>query len=378
MANVTLRSKKLANGKLSLYLDFYPEIIHPKTGRPTRREFLKLKIFENAKNELEREHNSTQVQLAEQIRSKRLMDIRNKEYGLKEHMDLDINFYNFFASIVEEYYNNGSKGNYHSWKSSLDYWEKYIGKSLNSKQLLPYHVEKYRVFLLAAKTLRNSKKDLSRNTASAYYKNFINVLKRAYKKKLLASNLAEDAVFIKEEETYREYLTEEELQKLSKATCTLPSLKRMAFFSVMTGLRFSDINNLEWKNVFQDRSQGYYIKLKERKTGNIQNHFIPDNAHTLLVKEGTTEGKVFQNIKYTQITRPLKEWLDAAGIDKKISFHNFRHTYATLQLSKGTDIYTLSKMLGHKNVATTQIYGKVMDRQKIEASKKLNLHFDGL
>ncbi|AVR46768.1 integrase [Christiangramia fulva] len=378
MANVTLRSKKLAKGKLSLYLDFYPEIVNPKTGKPTRREFLKLKIFENPKNEIEREHNSTQIQLAEQIRAKRLIDIRNKEYGLKEHMNLDINFYDFFKSIVGEYYNNGSKGNYHSWKSSLDYWEKYIGKSLMSKQLLPYHVEKFRDFLLSAKTLRNNEKDLSRNTASAYYKNFINVLKRAHKKKLLASNLAEDAVYIKEEETYREYLTEEELKELSKATCALPSLKRMAFFSVMTGLRFADINNLEWKNVFHDKSQGYYIKLKERKTGNIQNHFIPNNAQALLVKEGTTKGKVFKNIKYSQITRPLKDWLDAADIKKKISFHNFRHTYATLQLSKGTDIYTLSKMLGHKNVTTTQIYGKVMDRQKIEASKKLNLEFDGL
>ncbi len=378
MANVTLRSKKLAKGKLSLYLDFYPEIINPKTGKPTRREFLQLKIFENPKNELEREHNSTQVQLAEQIRSKRLMDIRNKEFGLKEHMDLDINFYNFFEGIVTEYYNNGSKGNYHCWKSSLAYWEEYIGKSLNSKQLLPYHVEKYREFILSAKTLRNKDRELTRNTASTYYKNFINVLKRAHKKKLLASNLAEEAVYIKEEETYRDYLTEEELQKLSKTPCTLSSLKRMAFFSVMTGLRFSDIINLEWKNIFQDKSQGYYIKLKEQKTGNIQNHFIPDNAYSLLIKEVTTEGKVFQNIKYTQITRPLKEWLDAAGINKKISFHNFRHTYATLQLSKGTDIYTLSRMLGHKNVSTTQIYGKVMDKQKIEASKRLNFEFDGL
>jgi len=190
--------------------------------------------------------------------------------------------------------------------------------------------------------------------------------------------LAEDAVYIKEEDTYRDYLTEEELQELSKTPCALPSLKRMAFFSVMTGLRFSDILNLQWENIFQDKSQGYYIKLKEQKTGNIQNHFIPDNAYSLLLKEDTNEGSVFIDIKYTQITRPLKEWLDAAGMKKKISFHNFRHTYATLQLSKGTDIYTLSKMLGHKNVSTTQIYGKVMDRQKIEASKKLNLNFDGL
>lgn len=86
--------------------------------------------------------------------------------------------------------------------------------------------------------------------------------------------------------------------------------------------------------------------------------------------------KCLKILNTARLHNPLREWLKAAGIKKKISFHNFRHTYATLQLSKGTDIYTLSKMLGHKNVTTTQIYGKVMDRQKIEASKKLNLKFD--
>ena len=108
MSNVTLRNKKIANGKSSLYLDFFPEIIHPKTGKPTRREFLKLHVFEHPKNEMEREHNTTQVKFAEIIRAKRLIDIRNKEYGLKEHIDLDINFYDFYNIIVAEYYNNGS------------------------------------------------------------------------------------------------------------------------------------------------------------------------------------------------------------------------------------------------------------------------------
>jgi len=378
MANVTLRNKKIANGKLSLYLDFFPEIIHPKTGKPTRREFLRLHIFEHPKNEIEREHNTTQIKFAEIIRAKRLIDIRNKEYGLKEHIDLDINFYDFYDSIVNKYYNNGSKGNYGTWKASLDYWEAYIGKNLNSKQLLPYHLEKYRKFLLSVNSLRNNERSLARNTASAYYKNFINVLKKANKKKLLASNLADDAVYIKEEETYREYLSEDELAELWKTPIKFTSLKNMAFFSVMTGLRFSDIINLNWETVFQDTSQGYYIRLKEQKTGNIQNHFIPDNAYKLLVNEGTKTGQIFKDIKYTQITRPLKVWLDAAKITKNITFHSMRHTFATLQLSKGTDIYTLSKMMGHKNVTTTQIYGKVMDKQKIDASKKLNLSFDGL
>lgn len=69
------------------------------------------------------------------------------------------------------------------------------------------------------------------------------------------------------------------------------------------------------------------------------------------------------------ISRPLKQWIEAAGIKKQISFHCFRHTYVTLQLSNGTDIYTVSKMLGHTNVKTTQIYSKVVDEKKLKRHK---------
>jgi site-specific recombinase XerD len=67
-------------------------------------------------------------------------------------------------------------------------------------------------------------------------------------------------------------------------------------------------------------------------------------------------------------SRPLKKWLEKAGITKKITFHCFRHTFATLQLTNGTDIYTVSKMLGHTNVKTTQIYAKVVDEKKEKAA----------
>jgi site-specific recombinase XerD len=87
---------------------------------------------------------------------------------------------------------------------------------------------------------------------------------------------------------------------------------------------------------------------------------------------------VFGDVKYTDITKPLKKWLLDSGITKKISFHNFRHTYATLQLANGTDIYTVSKLLGHKNVSTTQIYTKIIDSNKIIAANRINLKLDGL
>lgn len=77
----------------------------------------------------------------------------------------------------------------------------------------------------------------------------------------------------------------------------------------------------------------------------------------------------------TQALLPLylKDWIKAAGITKHITFHCFRHTYATLQLAAGTDLYTISKMLTHSNVATTQVYADVVNDLKRKASEQITL-----
>jgi integrase len=86
------------------------------------------------------------------------------------------------------------------------------------------------------------------------------------------------------------------------------------------------------------------------------------------------EQLVFENLPDPSwISRPLKKWLENARITKKITFHCFRHTFATLQLTNGTDIYTVSKMLGHTNVKTTQIYAKVVDEKKEKAAHAIQL-----
>jgi site-specific recombinase XerD len=79
-----------------------------------------------------------------------------------------------------------------------------------------------------------------------------------------------------------------------------------------------------------------------------------------------------------RVPRPLKKWLETNGIKKKITFHCFRHTFATLQLSSGTDIYTVSKMLGHTNVKTTQIYAKVVDKKKEKAANAIKLNINNI
>lgn len=378
MANVTLRDKEVANGKRSLYLDYYPAIINPETGKETRREFLKLQIYSVPKNEMEKSHNKETIQFAELVRSKRLIQIRDKEYGFKENINFSLNFVAFYQTIIEEYYNKSSRNNYLSWKASLKYFEEFAGHKLATNQITLLHIKKYRSFLLSTKNLRTNKGSLAINTASSYYKKFIYVLKEAYKQNLTTTNLALHADYIKEEETHREYLTEAELSLLWKTEIKIEKVKHMAVFSALTGLRFIDIKNLTWEKIYQDKHLGNYVQLREQKTGNINNHPISESAYSILKLQESSKGIIFKDIKYSQIVRPLKEWVEKASINKKISFHNFRHSYATLQLANGTDIYTVSKLLGHKNVSTTQIYTKIMDKSKVGAANRINLDLDGL
>ncbi|WP_035678418.1 tyrosine-type recombinase/integrase [Flavobacterium limnosediminis] len=380
MTKVTLRQKSLKTDKVSLYLDYYPPIIHPETGKETRREFLNFHILKTPKTQEEKKYNSDTLELASLVKSKREVQLRNKEFGFKENVNLSVDLVGFYQGIVDDYYNKGSKSNYNSWKASLSHFSEFCNGLVMSNQLDLTFVKRYRNYLLNAELRRNLEepKKISRNTASSYFKNFVSVLKLAYKRNLIEKNLAEDAEFIKEEETHREYLTEEELAKLWNTPIKIEKVKHMALFSALTGLRFVDIKNLDWKNIYSDKHQGNYILLREQKTQSIKNHPISETAYNILKSQNTTEGLVFGDIEYPQITRPLKLWLEESGINKKISFHNFRHSYATLQLANGTDIYTVSKLLGHKNVSTTQIYTKVLDKNKIEAANRINLKLDGL
>jgi site-specific recombinase XerD len=378
MATVSLRQKQIANGKASLYLDFFPEIISAKTGKPTRREFLKLYLFDNPKNDVDKLHNKSTLAFADLIRSKRLTQIKDKEFGFKENITYNVDFIEFYGSIVEEYYNKGTSSGHSSWNASFNYFKAFAGKKLLSHFLNEEHVKKYRTFLMQTKNLRTNSEKLSVNTASSYYKNFASVLKRAYKKNIIEKDLAADMSFIKEQQTYREYLSQEELEILWNTPCDLPKLKHMALFSALTGLRFCDVKALPFYNIYTDKHQGNYIKVNEQKTGNLSNHPISQQVLDIISLQPKDNRFVFGDVKYTDITKPLKKWLLDSGITKKISFHNFRHTYATLQLANGTDIYTVSKLLGHKNVSTTQIYTKIIDSNKIIAANRINLKLDGL
>jgi integrase len=215
---------------------------------------------------------------------------------------------------------------------------------------------------------------ISRNTAATYFSIFKAALKQAFVDGYLTVDLSAKIKGIQEQESRREYLTVEELNMLAATPCERDVLKRAALFSTLTGLRHCDIQKLKWEEIQVDGDQAR-LNFTQQKTKGVEYMPISEQALKLCGKPGKPNQLVFEDLPDPSwISRPLKKWMEAAGITKRITFHCFRHSFATLQLSSGTDIYTVSKMLGHTNVKTTQIYAKVVDEKKNKAAQAIKIN----
>lgn len=360
---VTLRAKKISKGRKSLYLDFYPAIKNPSTGKETRREFLGLYIFEKPKNVNETQLNKERKALAERIRTKRFVEIHDGTYGFQSEAKKNKSFIDFFEKEIKNRYT--SKGNYDNWLSAFHYLNDYFVNDLSMGDLSVHKVEEFKDYLLGL--------SLAQNTKHTYYNKFKAAIKEAYKKGYIPENYADRVKGIKSEETKREFVTWEELRLLNKTECDKPLVKKAFLFSALTGLRFSDIEKLTWGDLQGNDKKGYFIRFQQKKTKAHEKLDLPKLAYELLGEQKAPEQKIFKGLKYSAwINAKIKEWVLRAGIRKKITFHCARHSFATIMLDLGIDLYTVSKLLGHKEIKTTQVYAKVMDKNKKAAMEKLN------
>lgn len=374
---VKLRQKKITKGRKSLYLDFYPAIINSKTGKPTRREFLGLYIFEKPKSPFDKIHNLETKRIGESIRQKRENTLNKPEiYSEFEKEQLKIKelgeqcFVEYFRKLTKKRYGS----NLSNWNSTLKFLETFTNGSIKFEDLNPIFFEDFKIYLLNTKSNKSSKSNLSKNTASSYFNKVKATLKQAYKDGLLQTDLNSKIKPIKEEETRREFLTIEELNKLNKTPCENKLIKQTAIFSALTGMAFKEIQNMIWSDITFIKDKGYTVLTKRQKTQRDNYLPISEQAFNLLGDSKEPTAKVFDGLKYSAYNnKQLFDWVNSAGITKEITFHCFRHTYATLQLFSGTDIYTVSKMLGHKDLKTTQIYAKIVDDAKRETVNKIKL-----
>jgi integrase len=375
---VKLREKKISGKRLSLYLDFYPAIPHPKTGEPTRREFLGIYLFDKPKNPVDKLHNENNLTIAESIREQR-QNVLNKpeiytefeKEQLKTKERGEKNFVEYFKKLADK----RKASNHDNWISAYKYLDAFTNGNLKFADLNETFCEDFKEYLLTTKSNKSSKMLLSQNTAVSYFNKLKATLKQAYKDDFLPTDLNAKIDCIEPQETIKQTLTIEELNILAKAECKYPYLKKYVLFFALTAMPFKEMQNLKWGQVEVSELSGIRIKMRRQKTKKPYLINISEQAFSLLGERKQPSDNVFEEISDRDRYYYFPLWLAEVGITKKITFHNLRDTYGCLQIDLGTDIYSLQGNMGHSNISQTMIYAKMSDKRKQIAADKIQLDF---
>lgn len=369
---VHLRKRLQKKGKrISLYLEYYKGSRKSDEGKvlPIREyEHLGILLHHKPSTPLQKQENREKIELAKNIKSKREIDIKNNEFGFLTNTKSNSDFLQYFNKLTEN--RLSSIGNYGNWDSTLKHLNQYTKGRMLFKEIDENFCEGFKDYL-TNKVKKNNGESLSSSSVSSYFNKFRASLKQAVKDKIILYNPSIDVKIPKVKEKEREYLTIEEVRQIEKVECRYEVLKRAFLFSCLTGLRWSDIYKLKWKEVHFN-NEGGRIHYYQKKTENLEYLDISEQALSYLGEKGKDEDKPFEGLKSSSYFNvSLIQWMLKAGITKHITFHCARHTHATLLLTNGVDIYTVSKLLGHKEIKTTQVYARIIDEKKKEAVNKI-------
>lgn len=419
---VRLREKPLKDGVKSLYLDIYQD---------GQRHYEYLKLYINPGTDpITRKKNKAAMDAARVIQAKRLVEIQSGVANIMtadkrkiRFVDYYNEYYNTRPNISDKYKASASYALYR--------WINFAGEDVLLSKITPEMLIEFGKYLGSVHNMYRSRKvkifpgegreggyiptkeaeDLiwelschqkkSYNTISretgieigtigyihrrlvsggkelpltdatihAYFKFVTAVLNKASSKGLIAVNpvaALETRERPQGQSPERTFLSLDEVSRLIDTPCpAYPILKNMFLFACFTGLRCSDVKALTWKKV-DDNMIGTTMQKTQKAI------YIPisNNARRWLPERGSAgpEDNVFTGYPtINTVCRTIDKWAKDAGIDKHVTFHIARHTFATLSLEYGADLYTVSKLLGHQRVTTTQIYAKIVDKKKEEA-----------
>ncbi len=363
--SVKVRFKTLADGRKSVYLDSCA------AGKRTY-DFLKLYLLPETDQEAVRKNRATMKKVGELQRERtlQLMGIRseNADGCTRLHPEM------LLSEWIDEYIDGQKRFGI----KNLAVITK-VGRML--KELAPdvRMSQVDREFCLKfIDYLRNGHRSrfgqpVNQMTAWGYQSKFRAALNAAVRANVLKKNpmkQIEAADKIAMPETRREYLTINEVKRLIATPCYRERVKQAYLFCCFSGLRYGDMANLRWRDLSRDNGQ-WYVSIVQSKTSEPLRLPLSKMALEWLPvqDDNVPEDIVFSDLPdRSDVGNHLKNWVWAAGIHKDICFHTSRHTYATMLLTLGADLFTVCKLLGHRSVRSTQVYAKIIDKKKDDAA----------
>lgn len=366
---VRIRFKELKNGNKSIYLDIY------RDGKRTY-EFLKLYIVPEL-DPASRALNEHNLALANKVKADRIIQLTNNEKGvtnsmLHSRMRL-FDLIDLYHKWIDENGKSMGPSAFSGLKKALT---QFRGDGVTLKQADKDFCIAFTNFLRNEYKSR-TKKPLAINTIASLTASLSATFNWAVRNDYIKENpfdriSSNDRVY--HVESQRDYLEIDELKRLIATDCpTRESVKQAFLFSCYCGLRTSDIRALRWGQIHKDGEQ-WRVSVIMKKTDTPIYLPLSSQAMRWLPERGNAgdDDKVFSLPTTSRVSIILGNWAKAAGVKKEITFHVSRHTFATLMLTLDVDLYTTSKLLGHKNIATTQIYAKIIDQKKDDAVNRVD------
>lgn len=355
--NITLRRRTLPSGRTTLYLDIV-------CGGRRRTESLGLFLVEE-RTRADRQRNRETERMAEEVLANRMAEARSERLGVDALHGGAANFREYFLGLARARRAD-------VWGACLTQMERYDPSmgAMALRDVSPSWVRGFREWLChEAVTVRG--KRLRESSASVYLSCLKTCLNAAERDGLIGRSPARAVEGIRCETAERSFLTLDEVRRLAAMRQAGTVTGRAFLFSCLTGMRVSDVRRMTWGMV--TRLGGFTrVTFSQQKTGGREYLDISDEAARLMGERGAAGAAVFGELLTKRaVNEFVGRWVAAAGIAKHITFHCARHTFAVMMLDIGTDIYTVSKLLGHREISTTQVYAKVLDKNKRAAVARM-------
>ena len=349
---MSVKIREKPNGYL--YLDIY------RRGHGRRWESLGIQVGKDTKTRKEA------YRLAEKIRAKREFQIVSGEHGIVDPNSGRLPI----VSLAEQMAAVTDRKN--PIPKCIPYLREYA-KGVQLGAINERWLEGYQRFLLAQESLGPS-------TASKYYAAVVQVLKRAVRDRLIPRNPADAVKGIRVPESHHDYLTASEIDLMVPIQVggeLGKEVKRAFLLAIMTGLRKADISSLTWGEIERET---LVVHKRQKKTGRVVSIPLSDSAWALINDNALhkRDEPVFKRL-FTSKTNTipyLKKWAERAGIEKNVTWHTARRTFATLGAEATGDFYAVSKLLGHSKPTTTAVYAAAtegMRRRVVEGLPAINL-----
>lgn len=361
---VRIREQVLADGRRSLYLDIYHN---------GNRSYKFLKLYLVPENDAASKiANSNTLAKANAVKSEMIRDLTNRIAGISDNSHKARMLFTEWMEIYRKdvIRRNGDEHWIKRVISELKDYRPDVALADVDKEFILGFMDRQ----LSRKPLNRHRDNISKGTVFIFMDYIRAGLNFAVKEKLITTSPYKGITrgMVRSRQSKREYLTVQEVKKLIDTPCRRPDVKAAFLFSCFCGLRIRDVMELCWKHIARNGAdwQVEIIQFKTKKP-----LYLPLNmsARQWLPEQGdaAADDHCFPQLSY-YYHDAITGWVEKAGIEKPVTYHTSRHTFATLCLTAGIDIYTTSQLLGHTTIRHTQRYARIINSKKDDAVSMLD------